>query len=70
MIGKFCVKFAGTNFCNYKQTEFSWWELTFAIFRKYQVPSINDIFVFVIKWVQYRNTYFQTILRYAYPKYD
>ena len=40
-------------------------ELIFAIFSKYPVPSIDNIFVFV-KSVQ-QNTYFQTVLWYAYP---
>ena len=36
---------------------FSCWELIFAIFRKYPVLSIDNIFVF-IEYVQYnRNTY-------------
>jgi len=39
--------FAGTNFLRLGQIGFSRWELIFAIFRKYPVPSIDNIFVFI-----------------------
>ena len=44
------------------------WELIFAIFKKFPATSIDNIFV-LVKYVQSgcnRNTYFQTVLRYAY----
>ena len=37
--------FAGTNFA-IRTGWFSRWELSFAIFRKYPVPSFDNIFVF------------------------
>ena len=49
-IGDFLC-FAGTNFLRLGQIGFSCWELIFAIFRKYPVPSIDNIFVF-IEYVQ------------------
>ena len=59
--------FAGVNICGLAifcvlrelilatigQIGFSCWELIFAIFRKYSVPSIDNIFVFV-KYAQYK----------------
>ena len=39
--------FAGTNFCSWGQIGFFLWELIFAIFRKYQVPRIDYVFVFL-----------------------
>ena len=45
--------FAGTNFLQLGQVGFSSWELIFAIFRKYPVPRIDNIFVFfIVKYVQ------------------
>ena len=49
-IGDFLC-FAGTNFLRSGQIGFSRWELIFAIFRKYPVTSIDNIFVF-IEYVQ------------------
>ena len=43
--------FAGVYFCGLETIGFSCWELIFAIFRKYPVPNIDNIFVF-IKYVQ------------------
>ncbi|CAH3149373.1 unnamed protein product [Porites evermanni] len=51
--GSLCLRmgdflcFAGTEFCHYDRLVFSCWELIFAIFRKYPVPSIDNIFVFI-----------------------
>ena len=42
---------AGTNFLRLGQIGFSCWELSFAIFIKYPVHSIDNIFVF-IEYVQ------------------
>ena len=39
-------------------------ELIFAIFRKYAVPSIDYIFVFIEYYTCNRNTYFQVINQY------
>ena len=39
-------------------------ELIFAIFRKYPVPSIDYIFVFIEYYTCNRNTYFQVINQY------
>ena len=36
--------FAGTNFWYLDKVFFSCWELIFAIFRKYPVPSVDHIF--------------------------
>ena len=43
--------FRGNLFLRLGQTGFSYWELIFAIFRKYPVPSIDNISDFV-KYVQ------------------
>ena len=45
-IGDFLC-FVGTKFCVLNRLVFSCSELIFAIFRKYPVPSIDVIFVFV-----------------------
>ena len=62
-IGDFLC-FAGTIFLRLGQIGFSCWELTFAIFRKYPVPSIDNIFVFNLWSTCNKNTYFQIINQY------
>ena len=37
--------FVGTSFCDLETIVFSYWELIFAIFRKYPVPNVDKIFV-------------------------
>ena len=46
------------------RTDWLCWELIFAIFRKYPVPSIDYIFVFIEYYTCNRSTYFQVINQY------
>ena len=68
--------FAGVYFCGLAifcvlrelifpiRTDWFCLELIFAIFRKYPVPSIDYIFVFIEYYTCNRNTYFQVINQY------
>ena len=50
--------FAGVYFCVLGTIGFSCWELIISIFRKYSVPNIDGIFVF-IKYVQLKFLFFK-----------
>ena len=62
-IGDFFV-FCVNEFFRLGQIVFSCWELTFAIFRKYPLPSIDNIFAFNLLSTCNINTYFQIINQY------
>ena len=53
--------FCGNQFLRLGKIGVSCWESIFATFRKYLMPSIDNVFVFIEKCN--RNTYFQRILQ-------
>ena len=62
-IGDFLC-FAGTKFLAIRTDWFFLLGINFAIFRKYPVPSIDNIFVFNLLSTCNINTYFQIINQY------